>query len=810
MSFLKKFNSKILLSVIALFSFTVLLFAPLFFSHKILFDADTFTYDYPAFSFYHDAYASGESPLWNPYYLGGFSTVLSPVGDFIDPLNRLLLHAVDGFTALHIRLLISVLLGLIFAYLFARKSGLSPGAGIILAFTYLLAQTLSGMTAGLINSGSFFVMPMLLFILLSARTAMSTRAWISWGVLGSLLLAYGWLAGFTQTVFYSCILAFVYACYLDYSSGFPPKSFSKYKAIVSVLFVGVISALLALPFLSDTILFRPHTLRISGFGTGDIGGIGLIDFFYFFFPNYASIPFLTEKHNVGFYIGAASLVFVIIALRYFWRDRKLRFFMVTYLAVLAVLFEPLGVGRLIQALPVFSWFHSISRLLLPGAFFFVYIAAYAFDSISDASPELKVQLKKMIKLPLILTIFVLCGVVLLNIFFFILPWPDAAIQLTLLKHIFVIEGKDPTLLVAGGHYVGVFNKALHSLYATFSLKNWQLLLPLLAFPAVLLALGRFGKNKISRSFFRTTIITVVLLNVFLVYAAQFDKYIDRALANDVPAFAQYLKNKEGGNGFNYYITSFLTGDAMFRNVTSYRTLADTEQFIAARNSLSRNINVMYEVPRIDGYEPFWSGRQAHVWQNIVQNEIFNIKDPAQLSEELAKKKEEFLSMLPLLSAYNVRYIVSGYKLNDPRLMLRLTNSGSALETPSYLYENSTVLPRIHAPERLHIVNNWSDKYFKLITSHNEEVIECESCSQGLVSNNATITILGYTNTKIHVRVKTTDGAWIVIANSNVPGWLAAIDGKETDIYSANYLMQAVHVTAGSHDVTLEYIAPSGK
>ena len=50
----------------------------------------------------------------------------------------------------------------------------------------------------------------------------------------------------------------------------------------------------------------------------------------------------------------------------------------------------------------------------------------------------------------------------------------------------------------------------------------------------------------------------------------------------------------------------------------------------------------------------------------------------------------------------------------------------------------------------------------------------------------------------------TRDSWLVLADTDYPGWHASVDGVDTPIYRANLNFRAVQVDAGQHDVRFEY------
>jgi hypothetical protein len=58
--------------------------------------------------------------------------------------------------------------------------------------------------------------------------------------------------------------------------------------------------------------------------------------------------------------------------------------------------------------------------------------------------------------------------------------------------------------------------------------------------------------------------------------------------------------------------------------------------------------------------------------------------------------------------------------------------------------------------------------------------------------------------EIHFRTENDDGGWLVISAMDYPGWRASIDGQPARMYAADYILEALWVPAGTHDVVLHY------
>ncbi len=89
-----------------------------------------------------------------------------------------------------------------------------------------------------------------------------------------------------------------------------------------------------------------------------------------------------------------------------------------------------------------------------------------------------------------------------------------------------------------------------------------------------------------------------------------------------------------------------------------------------------------------------------------------------------------------------------------------------------------------------------------------------------VLNNDTMTVaksadgnvkfVEYSSNKMKIEVESKENAILVLSEIYYPAWKAYVDGKETEIYRANYCFRAVPIEAGKHTVEFRYESSSFK
>lgn len=63
-----------------------------------------------------------------------------------------------------------------------------------------------------------------------------------------------------------------------------------------------------------------------------------------------------------------------------------------------------------------------------------------------------------------------------------------------------------------------------------------------------------------------------------------------------------------------------------------------------------------------------------------------------------------------------------------------------------------------------------------------------------------VNVLRYSNDEIDIQAEMAQDGFLILSEKYYPGWKAYVDGKREKIYKANYIMRAVYLSKGNHDV----------
>ena len=117
------------------------------------------------------------------------------------------------------------------------------------------------------------------------------------------------------------------------------------------------------------------------------------------------------------------------------------------------------------------------------------------------------------------------------------------------------------------------------------------------------------------------------------------------------------------------------------------------------------------------------------------------------------------------------------------------------------YPRAFLVPRAERAEpakiRQHLFSGDFDPNLKVYVE--EEVL---GGTNGAFTANAAFE--KYTDQEVVVATQASGDGFLYLSDTYYPGWKASVDGKETNIYLANYAFRAVKVPAGEHRVTFRY------
>jgi len=125
-----------------------------------------------------------------------------------------------------------------------------------------------------------------------------------------------------------------------------------------------------------------------------------------------------------------------------------------------------------------------------------------------------------------------------------------------------------------------------------------------------------------------------------------------------------------------------------------------------------------------------------------------------------------------------------------------------------LYENRGARPRAYAVHRIVRAQSLSDAVRQVAYAEGADgavVVEDPSAPRPTGTGPSTVLVRTETPTQVELEAEMKGDGYVVLADTNYPGWQAWVDDTPTAVYTANGLFRTVFVPSGSHRVRFEYV-----
>lgn len=152
------------------------------------------------------------------------------------------------------------------------------------------------------------------------------------------------------------------------------------------------------------------------------------------------------------------------------------------------------------------------------------------------------------------------------------------------------------------------------------------------------------------------------------------------------------------------------------------------------------------------------------------------------------------SLFPVLNMLNTKYVILGAK-DGAKVSVRnpwAMGNGWFVSGIDYVSDADAELAALHSADlrRIAIV----DKRFAKVLDG--AVLQPDST--------AVVELTDYEANRLTYKVCSQRGGVVVLSEIYYPGWTCTIDGKQTDIARANYVLRAIKVPAGEHEVVMSF------
>ncbi|MBI1911496.1 MAG: YfhO family protein [Deltaproteobacteria bacterium] len=761
------------ISFLYLFILSSGLFHSVLSGSRILSERDLAGFFIPPRLLWVEAIKAGELPLWNPYSFGGHPLLATLQPGIFYPVNIIFL-ALPFDLAFNWSIIIHFFLAGAFTFLLLRELKASYAASLISAVAFMLSGYLFSVHNVMSTLFSVAWVPLLILLYLRALT----RASVFYSVMTGLVLAVMFTGGGIEVLFGSLGLLFLLSLspqiFFNEDKSSTPIIKRLGLFVVSIAVFLSISAVQLLPFLE----LANQSTRAEGlsFFEATIWSFDIKDFIQFFIPDIYGIGISEEKYWLNqswlktVYIGV--IPFMLSVFFFVKSKRKALPFIFT-----AVIFLVLAMGK--NSLfyhYLYSYFPFFNKFRYPVKFLFVFFlftsiaAGFGFDNLIKGIKEKDILIKRII-------LAMLAVATISAISFGLMDFYGTEIRAALIR---------------GGLDYPEFN------YADINIFNTKrALFFLTVFPLVIYA-GL--KKERFRKALPYAVVAILSIDLFFAH----EGYYISTPSNEYHSKSEAMEFLSKDKGL-YRI--FVTPKTFNASVEIPQTKAFEKV---------RKMGLSLDKEKLNGYNI-----EHHIF-DIYGLEVMRRGDFTAVYELMATQKTP--DATNILQMLNVKYVLSIPEINSKEFALRkiigtdkVTDEFEKLKTLK-IYENLNYLPRFFLVDDYRVIKK-PEEYVKTIPDKNftpasaallEEEPEFLKSLDKSGSVQGKIEVLDYRNNSITLKAASSEPALLIAGESYYPGWKVLVDGVETKILKANYVMRGVLLSRGQHEVRFVYCPLSFK
>jgi Bacterial membrane protein YfhO len=333
--------------------------------------------------------SQGVLPLWNPFIFAGMPLLASIYPGVLYPFNWIFAVLSPG-VAMQLVTITTYHIALIGAYCYARSLSVSRlgamATGMIYAFGGYMVMSM-GQTSNIATAA------WLPWILLSIERLSQSESWISrwrWITFGSFAIALQFFGGVPQVTWYTALVAGAYSLFIFFSR----SDRLPFLAGIAVMAIagGLLSAIQLLPLRELQLQGARAGITYETFATYSFPPRQMLALvFPYFFGGAALPPYRIPYWGdwgifiTGGYTGLIGLALAIAALLK-QRRRVVWFWGVVAVASLLLSFGdhlPLGLNRLLHAMPVYGLFRASFRHMFEFTFAVAVLAGIGLQKIAQ-------------------------------------------------------------------------------------------------------------------------------------------------------------------------------------------------------------------------------------------------------------------------------------------------------------------------------------------------------------------------------------------------------------------------------------------
>lgn len=776
MRFLEKIHPLILL-----FFSVFIAFIPILFFKKLFPGFDLLLVFYP-----YSHYLLNQQSFWSSGILSGFNISTTPNAISGNWIYYFLAKSIgfklfDFITFYNFLIFFYFILTAVFSYLASRKLGFDKYVSVLIASVYIWSSYNLSWMVNIVTAASLFIFPALIYFLLKFRERFN---WF-WPVLGGIIFSLGLIMSHPQFALIGIFGGFLFSIFLIWNDS--RRKWHYIAAFLTIILIGL--ALSAFQLIPE---YRASQLAQRGlalsFSKSQECALSFADFFRYIFPNF---NFGVNCESL-LYVGVLPLIFAIIAIIYLKKDKSIIFWslMITFVLLFSVKYSPLA--WIFHQLPIWNMLRGPARFIVLGNFAIAVLAGYGFNWILENKENFKeFKIIFWIKRIFLGFFLIIAAINILGLFKKIfIGWAIAYFD----KYYY-----SKTIGLPIEYYHRSIENLISNNFYTFSFLNKEFLISLFLIAITFLVLTFIKKfNKISLFF--------LFLFIGFIWAAtspMVSSGLTRDFFKETPIIEFLKKQKKP-----FRIFSLLPNLSTYQLVAlsnSGATEGDQNEFL--KIMLPPNLNMVYGFDSIDGYEVSMPRRTSRILSELLseRSSIGNKITEARLKPE--EKIKIFETHANLLRMMNVRYIISGYPLEEKIFKKVFETKVTRFNIPIYIYENKNILPRFYFAKSVKFIESGELKALNQILAsdinfNDLTFIECSNDCNG--NSKGKIISYEHENGYLKLNVESQTAGWLVFSESYDHSWQARINGVFVPIYRANYVYQTIEVPVGKNIIEFKY------
>jgi hypothetical protein len=905
-------------AVLVLFLLPLVFFWPAATRQGVFFVGDISRLYYPQRTIYAAGLRQGQLPFWTPDALAGYPIFAEGETGALYPLNLLLYRLLPIDLALNYSIILNFVLAGWAMYAWARVLNLRPTAALLAAITFAA----SGFTVSRVNHLSIIAaIPWLPATLATVEMTLRSRnpfsrrkrfsGWLTWAILGSLALAFQFLAGHPQVSLMTVLAVLAYGVFRAWPGrhvgtgrGGDAETFSvsRLHRVPASLYlrawlagVGLVTGMVVLGgLLAAAQLVPTWELTSLSQRAGGLTGSFFTSFSWhpgllitLFYPFPFGNPYPKVSIELATYLGILPLLLVGWAI---WRRRGPRVWFFVGLALVALLLafgEYNPAYRLLSRVPLFNLFRVPARFWYLTTLALATLAGIGADDLLNSAGKTTNDERRTTNISswsftvhrwslycLLLTAYCLLIIGLANLApdanalvaaWRVLPGVWLLTSLALLWA--AVSGRltgrwlglaclalvFSDLYTYGAVYGRTYNavmdlptfyarpKALDFLpadHSTYRVYTSEQIVPALSvqresfypntglvydvpaaggyFPLIPRPQLDFLTGMTARRLNLLDVRYFVIPQLLAVdEASEFYDVEDpfaptlvgrsvtvpptEAVAVEVTSYTSHSADWPQGSPVADVILTTSDGTTI---TLPLRAGIETAEWAYDRNDVRDSIS--HRQPPVARTWPAWSGFPPREHPGHSYLARFNLDRPVTVVSVRIQPHRP----VAFVRVEDVEFVTAaGQRQSLNRLLVRPDHVLVYRSQDAVIYENRDALPRAFLVGRARRVND--DQALRLIDDpafdlRTEVLLDAGEPLAGSIAPVGRAEITNYAARRISVAVEASDDAYLVLLDTDYPGWRATIDAQPVAIRRADYLFRAVRVPPGQHTVEFVY------